>query len=301
MIKNGIKNYFINLKHIFTPLGVLALAVALGLSVLIPGAVSAVKNMATEVAEITGNSSVDFDSLKDCIFDAAEELDWEDPMAALNTVLDGDWLSETFDKCINILIADGEKYTEQIAVTIEKAIQQIAACIIVFVLLIILGLFGGYLFTKFLVRQTMAKRAWWKFFFVYLIDSAIAAGLILISLWLQTLWKPSAFISGIVVLLLLGFGSLIEAYIIHGWKKIDFKTIVNLQNLGKMWLADVIIFVITFILALIAILITNAIVGILLSVPLFEVCFLVINLNAESYVKELVQIKQNNAMEILSE
>ena len=59
MIRRGIKNYFINLKHYFSPLGVFALGVVLGISVLIPGTIASVKALAESVTQATGGVRVE--------------------------------------------------------------------------------------------------------------------------------------------------------------------------------------------------------------------------------------------------
>ena len=59
MIKNGIKNFFVNLKHFFTPLGVFALFVIIGLSVAIPACISAVSTLADdEIGRASGRERV---------------------------------------------------------------------------------------------------------------------------------------------------------------------------------------------------------------------------------------------------
>ncbi len=60
MIKQGIKNYFINFKHFFTPLGTLLLGIVLGCSIALPGIFTSIKNMIQEINAISNEIHLDF-------------------------------------------------------------------------------------------------------------------------------------------------------------------------------------------------------------------------------------------------
>lgn len=113
MVGRGVKNYFINLKHFFSPLGAFALGIVLGLSVLLPGISLSVRNLAAAVSQATGNVSFDFAALADCIAEAVGRLDWENPSLALDTLMRADWLNETFNDCIHSLLPEADTYAEQ--------------------------------------------------------------------------------------------------------------------------------------------------------------------------------------------
>lgn len=289
MIKQGIKNYIKNLKYVFTPLGVIALGIAFGLSVLIPGTIYAVQNLAERIAEISGNATVDFEALKNCIAEAAGGLNWNDPWSAVGTMFSGDWLFETFNKGINALLPNSDIYAAEITETINNSVHLIGASVVVFIVWLFLGFIGGFFLTKFLVRRTMAKRVWWKFFLAAIVDWLLTFVILFLLVWLQSLWQFSAIFVSVFALILTEFASLTEAYFIHGFKKVEFKNIVNIQNVGMLWLTDLIIFVITVALVLIFFSLTNVLVGIFMAIPLIEIAFMVNNLNAEAYVKEMTE------------
>ncbi len=289
MIKKGIKNYFINLKHLFTPLGTLALGFVLGLSVLIPCIFTAVRELAARVAEITGSVNVNFSALFDCIADAVQKLDWSDPMRAVRQIFRAEWLNQTFTDCLHSLLGEGETYIMQIEQAVADSVQQIAAGVVVFIFFIFLGLVGGYWLTKFLVRRTMARRAWWKFFVASLIDSVLSAAMLFAIVIFQSLWAPSVFISFVVSLLLTGFVALMEAYVLHGKGKVSFSAVVNFKNVGKLWLCAFLVFVISVVLSLVALVLLGTLGGLFLTISVLEIAFLVIGMNAESYVKSLAE------------
>lgn len=287
MIKRGIKNYIKNLKYVFTPLGVMALGIAFGLSVLIPGIIYALQNIAEKISEISGSATVDFNALKNYIADAVGVLDWNSPWEAVGTIFSSNWLFETFNNAINALLPNSEMYIAEITETINYSISIIGASVVIFVVWFFLGFIGGFFLTKFLVRNTIAKRAWWKFFLATLVDWLLVFFVLFMLVWLQSLWQFSAIFVSIFALILIGFASLTEAYLIHGFKKIEFKKIVNIRNVGMLWLTDLIVFMITIALVIIFFSVTNMLVGIFMAIPLIEIASMVNNLNAEAYVKNM--------------
>ncbi|MDE5897265.1 MAG: hypothetical protein K2H43_05595 [Clostridia bacterium] len=292
MIRKGIQNYIASLKFIFTPLGVLALGVVIGLSVLIPVTISAVRELAEAIVEITGNASVNVDALRECLQNAFGGLDWGEPTAAINTIVNGDWLNTTIRDFLNTLLIDLEGYSAQISEAVDAAAGKIGEGIAVLVVWIVLGLIGGYMLTRALVRKTMARRTLFKYLFALVIDSLLTAGLLVLVVWLKTLWSPSVYLSAAVVYILLGFYSLIEAYLVHGRKRVSCKTVVNLKNVLKLWLTNLIVFLISCVIAAIILAVANIAVGLFLVIPLAEITIVVISLNAEGYVKDLADASE---------
>lgn len=77
MIKQGIKNYFKNLKYIFNPLGAIAVGFVIGLSILIPIAISSFNNFVDEIKNIFANANVDYAALRDSFVTAVKSTQLE--------------------------------------------------------------------------------------------------------------------------------------------------------------------------------------------------------------------------------
>ena len=288
MIKQGIKNYFVNLKYFFTPLGTIALGVVFGLSVLIPDTYASASHLAESVKTILNGSSIDLSQLQDYVTAAVRSLDWNEPIAALQTMLSGDWLINTLNGCIDALIESSEIYTVPIAAATTTFINELLAYLFVFLFFTILGIIGGYLLIKWLIRRNIARRAAWKYFLISLIDSLLTATIVSLCAWLISVWKPSIFISSVVSVILFGCIALFEAYIVHAWKKTDVKNIINAKNIGMLFATNLIILFIASALVGVAVLLTNTIAGLFIGIALMETAFIVIELNAEAYVKSFI-------------
>lgn len=289
MVWKGIKNYFINLKHYFSPLGAFALGIVLGISVLIPGTIASLQYLVLSISQVTGNVNFNFRAFLDCLAEAVGQLDWENPSDALDVVLSADWLSNTFNDCIHSLLPEAEEYAEQIAAAVTLSIAEIVSCVIVFLFMSSLGLLGGFLLTRFLVKRTIAQKVWWKNLLSALFDIVFTALTAAVFFWFGELWTPSVLISGVALALLYSVVALLKAYVIYGWKKIHIQKIVNLKNTALLILTDFLVFLIATVFVLLAFAVTNAIAGIFICIPFIFIGFIVIVYNAEAYVKTSIE------------
>lgn len=289
MIKQGISNFFKNLKYFFTPLGALALGLIFGLSVLIPGIISSVATLANDVQTILSDTTIDFSALKDSIVSAVQSLDWSSPLDAIGTMLNSDWLMNTLNDCVGSFVEITDVYATQFQVTVNSFTNNIGISFATFIVFPCLGLIGGFFLTKWLIRRNIARRNLWKFLLHSFVDSILSSTLVATCVWLISVWKPSIFISSVISVLLFGFISLLEAYIVHAWKKTDIKRIVNLKNIFQLFLTDAIILVLVGVFVQWIVLLTNTFAGLSVGIVLMEIAFIVIGLNAESYVKTFVK------------
>ncbi len=285
MIKHGLKNFAYNLKYFFTPLGTLALGVVIGLSILIPGVISSAATLAENVKTILAGSSIDFTVLQDSVVKAVGDLDWNNPLSALQTMISEEWLTDTLNACIDALIQSSEVYTLQLNAAVEEFIGAAAVYFTILAFFIVAGIAAGFFLTKFLVRRNMAKRAFRKYFLVSAIDTLLVAAAAILTLWLYALWQPSVFISTFVWLFICGVIALIEAYAVHGYKKIGWKKVINAKNAALLLATNLIIFILAWVATIITVVITNGAVGLFVGFALFEIALIVISMNAESYVK----------------
>lgn len=287
MILNGLKNYFINLKHFFTPIGTLAVGMFIGLSILIPGAFAVVVALIGRLAETAGEANIDFEAVKNYIVDAVNALDWSDPIASLKIMLTREWLTGVVNGCLDIVASGLKPFEDAVTAAVNDAVFTLTALIVTFFLLCITGLIGGYWLTRFLVRRTMAKRTFKKFMFALFVDSFVTAALIALSAWLLTVWAPSVFITSIMSFLIFGAISLVSAYCVHGRNVVGLKTVLNIVNVLKLLLVNTIIFVVSLALFILTAVLTNPIAGALIGFSFVEIAFIVMSLNAESYVLNL--------------
>ena len=135
MIKQGIINFFKNLKYFFTPLGTLALGFIFGLSVLIPGMITSFSTLADSIQKILSDTTIDFTVFKDSAISAVQALDWNNPLEAIRTMLSNDWLMQTLNACVSSFVESTEVYTTQFSAVISTFTNELVsyfAAVIVF-------------------------------------------------------------------------------------------------------------------------------------------------------------------------
>lgn len=285
MFRQGLKNFFKNLKYFFTPLGTIALGMVFGFSVLFPVAVSAVSTTLERLKEILGNSAIDFTPLRDTVVAAVEGLNWSNPWEALGTLISREFLAQTLNDCLAAIQTATEAVRTELMQALTDGVNTIVAGIVLFFFFTFLGLVGGYFLTSWLVRRNIAKRSLWKFIVTGIVDSLLMSCFTALSLWLSTLWEPGALIATVLSALLLGLVQLTEAYLVYARRKVKLKKIIGVKNILSLFLVNLAIFTIAALITVIAVAITNPLVGLFLGIPLFIIAFIVMGLNAETYTR----------------
>lgn len=291
MIKQGLKNYLLNLKYFFTPLGTFFLGIIIGLSILIPGTINVVNKLGIQVGTILNNANLNFEAFKDSLVDSVKALDWNNLDAAIKSFFNYQWLTKTFNDALYALAGDFGSSATEISFLVEEAINDFLPLLVSFVFFSLLGILGGFILTRMLVRKEIASRGIGKMILSTLLDSFLSLTLIAFSLWLIAVWEPSIFISAFISIFLFGFVSLFEAYFVHAKKKMKFRNIVNLKNVSKLLISNLIILLIGVIFVSLVSIVINRLVGLFVGVSFIEISFVVISLNAEAYVKSVAENK----------
>lgn len=292
MIGQGLKNYIKNLKFVFNPLGTIALGFVFGLSILIPVIMSSANTLVESVKSIFSNANIDLTALKESVVSAFQALNWSEPLEAIKLMLSRDWLMQTLQMSLSTFVESMDVYTVPLTAAIDTFCISVFAAFVGLIMFVILGVIGGYFLVKCFVRRNTVKRTFKKYILANIVDTLLSFLIIFVCAWLYTLWKYSIFISVFFAFIIFGAIALFEAYIIHGRKKVNSADIVNVKNIVKLFVVDMLILAITALLVMLLILITNLYVGIFVGIALVQIAFVVIGINAESYVVELVAKNQ---------
>lgn len=288
IIKQGLINFFKNLKYIFTPLGTLFLGMLFGFSFLATGLKTQVNYATTEISAIVEKADISADHLKDCIVDCLADIPWSDPTEALKTLTSKDWLNNTLKARLEEEIENYAEYASEIESVVHKALKGFKKYFVGFAICAVLGFLAGIFLTKMIIRRSIAKRNLFKFLLISFVNSIITAGLTAICCWIVFLWKPSIFISSVLSIILYGLWSLFEAYLSHGYKKIALSQIVNVKNALSLLASNIIIYLMATAFCTAIYYITNGLVATFVILALLVIATIVISLNAEGYVKQVV-------------
>ncbi|MCM1368169.1 MAG: hypothetical protein NC184_05135 [Roseburia sp.] len=289
MIKQGLKNYFVSLKYIFTPLGTMFLGMIIGFSVLWSGAVSAVTELVDGIKSITNDVNLDFGVMSSEIWASIKTLDWSAPDQALKALFDADRINDILEVSLkNLLGTDLDAFQDRIFELASAFAAQMIAGIVVFFVFWALGFLAGFALIKVLIRRNVARRSLWKFVLAYALNALFSTALVVACIFAFAVWQNSIYISVVIALLLVGISELAQAYLLYGFKKIGLREVVNLKNIGLYVLTNFLIFVISIALTLIVVAI-NALAGIFVGLSFITIAIIVIGLNAEAYVRDIAE------------
>ena len=165
IVKQGIKNYLINLKYAFSVLGTIFLGLLFGVVFLVSGFETQVNKASLEIEAITENANVDINQFKNIIVDSVRELPWEDPTEAVKIMTSEEWLNGTLKAKLEEEISNYQAFAADIEKSIVSAIEGYNVYIAMFFVCLVLGIIGGYFLAKWLIRRNIARRGILKFIF----------------------------------------------------------------------------------------------------------------------------------------
>ncbi len=287
MILQGVKHFFAHLKYVFTPLGTLFLGIVFSCTIFIPGFLEVIHHLVDGINQVSQNMQIEVSTFYTTFIDAAARMDWNNWQEAIQTILSTEWLAQCFYEAITQVIGENSMYIEEIIVLVQEALGQLVGLIIVSLCLILIGLASGMILTKMWIRRSIAKRKFWKYVIITLIDTLLNVTLIALCLWFVGLWLPSGLLFTLFSFLLSGAVALFEAYLVHGWKKVSFRTIVTIKHIVQLCISNTLIASIAIAMLLLLGVVFHQIVALICGIGLFTVATAIIHLNAEAYVKSL--------------
>ena len=296
MVKNGLKNFLHCLRYYLTPLGIFAIALVIAFSVALPGLIQAPKDLFDGISQIL-NTPADWNAFFNYIIDKLATFDWNNDLAgSVAAVTDKSWITNTLLEAVKAAFSSSGDVQEEIINLIAQCIAGMLKSILWGLLIIAVGCIAGYVVLKTQIKRNIAKGSLKKVAIGAILKITIDLILMGLGAWLTFKWAWAIFPFLLFFIFANGFFNLIDAYYIHGQGVVSFKEIVNIKNFFLMYLTSLIIYAIGIGVTLGIATLINNFVGVFLGIPLLEITLVVVGLNAESYVKEIADEKENVAL-----
>ena len=292
VIKNCLKNLFVNLKYYFVPLGISAFFIIIGLSVGIPAVVGSIKETFNGIAAKLGSVEFDWLSALNKIFEKVTSIDQSKGLdSVLATVSDKDWLISALTDVAKALFGDSIS-GDEIVNLIRNCAQTIVSAFSYILIMAVIGFIVSFFVIMVAVRKSMTKTGWIKAILFSIVDTA----LFFLFAWIYIKVNPSqgwvktliniAYLIGIIIF------SFVESFIFHGIKKLKLKEVLNLKNMLFWLIGNTLTLLIGIGLTIIPVVVVPWYGGIVLAIPFIEIVFLVIHMNAEGYIGQLANEKK---------
>ena len=271
IIKNGLKNYLVNLKYFFLPLGVLFLSIIIAFSIFLPLISKQVGDTLLNLS--IADKEVSTALFKEIISKSVSSVIENNSFSSLN---DKDFFIEIITSYLNI---DAD---QDVVSLVNTLITDFSLAF----LIILAGILGGHLLTKVLIRRNLAKRSIYKLVFIKIIDFVLSITIVAFATYIINLFAHFVILYALLTLLLYGLIALFEAYLVHGQGKVEIKKVLTLKNVGLIELTNFIIISLTLLISYLITLLLNPLAGAIIGITLFEIALIVTSLNAEAFVKE---------------
>ena len=297
MIKNALKTFFKNLIYIFVPMGIIYLffiLIAFGaVSSVFSAAGASINSFVTLISDtVTGSEAL----VQDYFAYAFGLVDWNGNFFdILKEVINTDWIYNTVIGFLNTLDMSVTGFENQASSIVGELASSVAVTVTVSVSALALSVFFANFVTRMVIRRKNARRSLKKKIVAMILQSTLVVVILGLTAYLFSLWQFSAVFMAVLYVIVISFTSLLCSWLLHGGGKVKFRKAVNFRNICTYFLSSVIIVVICFAaLALLAVL-TNALLMILVALPLVVYAANIIDVNADSYIVSLGLEAEHNA------
>lgn len=293
MIKNGLKTYFQSFLYVFMPLGALFLALLAAGTLLFGLVASHTQTFFSSVSSLYGEVNIDVDGLIAYLIEYLNGLSGGNSDTLISLIRQGQWLTDGVRAYFTEYNPEVLQYGEKFNVMLDVYVADIQKSIIWAYLVILLGVIGGWFLTKYIIRRDHAKRSLKKWLLNYVTDSILSATVVALVTWILSLWSYGALITYFISGLMYGLIALLEAYLVHGYKKVDIKQVVTCRNAVLLMAVNLITTVISILITVLFAVVFNMIVALAVAYALVIFTFAVTSMNAEAYV-----VREVNALPV---
>ena len=288
MIKKGLLDFLKCMKYYFVPLGILAIFTVIGLHIGINGIVSTIKNFFTEAGRIVNQAKIDWEGIWGAFIGEITKLEFtKDFNNAISTLISEDWIINTLKVVAKSVFGDSLNF-EELTNLATQTVGSIVLYVVLFFVMILLGIVIGIFVVKLLLRKELTRVRIGKLILFTVLDALFWLALIIIFNLLSAIASWVAIVLLVIFILSFVFLCLLEGYLFYARKKVPFTKVVNIKNVLKLYLIEIMIFAITASISVILILVFKIFVGFFIALPIIEIGIIASSLEAENYVVNLV-------------
>ena len=287
MIKTSIKNFFKSLGFYFIPLGVMAFFIVLYLAFMIPGIVTDVRDTFQAIATKLGAVEFNWEKIQGVIMSKVFEYG-ADPTALMsltgNPELIINLLKDTVMEAFGV-----EEVTNEIIALIQQCVTSISMRLIGLLAIMIVSFIAGFVVLEVLLRRYLTDINMIKSILVSILNGILIAGVLVLLSYLYSNNEVAMWIVIVVAAIILIFGTLLEAYLFYGIRKVKFTQVINIKNVFTLILGSAISGGLFVGLICLCLLIPSRFVGIFIMIPFVELGICVLELNACAYVSSMAK------------
>ena len=268
------------------PIGALALGIVIGLSILVPTAIDAIKTFVKGVAATLGNVSPDWGAAKTAVMDSFRSVDYSDLGQAGRRIFSADFLRGLLTSCLRAAL-DTDALATEFKTLLDAAIAEITKGVILFAAFSVLGAIVGFFVTRSELRRNVAKRKFGRAILIAVLSAILNVTIVAGGVYLIMKLQKFAVLCAVALFALYGAVSFLEAYLLHGYKKVSLKKVLRVRNFVSLAVVSVVQIVLSVLIAGLVFKIAGLFVGAFIDYSVLVLTLSCLSLNVEAYVKAL--------------
>lgn len=289
---NSLKNYAKSLKYIFTPVGIIAICFVIGASIAYSNIYSSINNLTLEIQTLLSQSKqVDFIKIATFVAEYINKDITNDFNATLNKLFTQEYLTTMFQNVLSEFYPTLDANLDVVKNLVNACIQSVFMGIYIIMVFILVGVFAGYLLTRFMLVRDIRRRHFWQAIVFTIINALVTVGFVYLLVLVTDLGYWSIPLS-ILIILINNAVSLFIGWLIQGYKKIELKKVLSFKNIISLFLANLVILVTAFAAIVLVLLTKMILLFILLGISIVDITAVTMSVNAEGYVYYLINNKQ---------
>ena len=287
MVKTSIKNFFKSLGFYFIPLGVMAFFIIIYLAFMVPAIVGDVRTTFQAIAEKIGTVEFNWEQVQGVVMSKIFKYA-ADPGALMG-------LASNPEAIINLLKdtvieAFGVKeVTNEIVALIQECVTGISMRLVMLLIVMILSFIAGFVVLEVLLRRYLTDINMIKSILVSILNAILVAGVLVLLTYLYMNNEVAMWIVIVVAVVIAIFGTLFEAYLFYGVRKVKFTKVINIKNVFTLILGTAISGALFVGLICLCLLIPSRFIGVFVMIPFVELGLCVLELNCCAYVSAMAK------------
>jgi len=284
MFKLGVKTYLTKIYHFFTLLGFAALAGLIGFFIVVPIFKTNLTSTGNQLVNILSSefTKEKAQEIVQQLGQKVQELNWADPLGAIQTLLSPEWIKATLESVIGPV---SEELTQQITDCVNAFTASTKGLIIN----VVLGIFGGIVIGYIVLRvilhfELIGNKSLFRFIISLLFSLILLCGSFIAIYFLSPKYPNSQWIIIAITLFLTAFVALFAAWFCYGKGQLKFKQVVNLGSMTTYIIVILAMFALSACIFTLFNYCVNPTVALLLELPLYGVTFILCDCTAYTYV-----------------
>lgn len=285
MFARCIKNYFHSLRYVFSALGVMFLALMIGISILISGYRDTITTMVNDVRELTDSTDLSMTRITESFANTFKKQDADERRELASIDGTEEFVTESIGDAIAGTVDNYANYAVGIAEIIGVTVTNLLLFIGVFALWQVLGVIFAGTLTQYFIRTDIEKRNIFKAFAARFVHCFFVILTLAIVVLVGYKWNYA----GLVLLALYPFFycfiTLFSAYVTSGKGRPKFRTVVRPRAIFALFAANLVSILFSILIGAVIFAIGSGVIGAYVAVALFIVSAAVTSLNASVIVE----------------